>query len=89
VVTDVQLLVQPLDAGIVRVEREGLVKDLRAKRLQGVDHSQQLQEVLLFNAAVTTVRAASACATRRRQGGMHHCRRADPGWQRQPAWMRW
>ena len=44
VVTQVALLVEPLQAGIVGVQLEGLVEEVRAKGLEGVDDRQELQQ---------------------------------------------
>mmetsp|Transcript_36668 Transcript_36668/g.96736 ORF Transcript_36668/g.96736 Transcript_36668/m.96736 type:complete len:314 (+) Transcript_36668:2686-3627(+) len=45
VAADVALLLQPLEARVVRVQREGLVQEVGPQGLERVDHRQELQHV--------------------------------------------
>ncbi len=45
-VAEVPLVLEPQEACIVSVQSKGLIKEIGAQRLEGMDHRQQLQEVL-------------------------------------------
>jgi hypothetical protein len=44
-VTYVALLLRPLQAGVVGLQFEGLVEEVRVKRFERMNHRQQLQQV--------------------------------------------
>jgi hypothetical protein len=66
------LLQQPLEAGGVSVQLEGLVEEVRAQRLERVDHRQQTTNSPSrcggpARGTSTSAPVASTCATRRRR----------------------